>query len=181
MSYDPPTLREVLNRGDDLADHVSVEYFANKVLVEARMRAPRAFRDDTQEDLEDFIAEPLHGGPRSREMRAEYAWTLELCDNRDLLSRVRAVFPAELVAKCDRHAELMTHSYPLQVRTPDGDWSCECCGALFDDGDAEALTIDNLPQDPEGVRAHDLPHPLRYCRGCVGTALSAFSEQWSVN
>src|SRR5207248_8341299 len=132
-------------------NYVSLHMFADDVLVQPHRRAPRAYRQSVV-DFAPMAGYEIPGMSvdrvRTRQMITENAWQLEVCDNPDLLPRVRAVLPADEVADCDRRVAT-SQIYHLRVEMPDMDWECENCGAMFEDGEVEALTIDNpYPDKP---------------------------------
>ena len=108
---------------------------------------------------------------RDRQTIAENAWALEVFDNPDVLPRVRAVVPADMVVPFD-HVAATSQIYRLRVEMPSMDWECANCGALFEDGEVEALTIGNPhPDEPKGVRqawptARLALRPAVYRDGC---------------
>src|SRR4051812_7271194 len=99
--YQPPRLRDILNRGEDLAIYVLIHIFAEEVLYSARSRAPRAYRQNLLRLIEmERYSIPGHtpNPKRDRQITAEHAWALEVFDNPDLLPRVRAALPPVEVA-----------------------------------------------------------------------------------
>ena len=117
-NYQPPTLREVLDRGEPLENYVSLHMFADDVLVQHHRRAPRAYRESVIR-FAPLAAYEITGGPidyiRTRQMITENAWQLEVCDNPDLLPRVRAALPADEVANATAariEPGTLTHLYP---------------------------------------------------------------------
>lgn len=172
--HQPPTLREVLDRGEDLARHISMWPFVEE-LARIDIMPPKACREDLIRLLDAWPRFP-GSAARSDEMRIQRLWALEILDNPDLMPRVLAALPPEAADELRRHVYEERHQHPLEIGFPvddEGepiDWVCHNCGASHEPGEAEAVNIRNQPH------GGDLPYSLNYCRSCIGMAAAATSE-----
>ena len=93
FEYLPPTLREILDGGGDLADYVSVDTFCDDVAeVADTLGQVQLLREHLTARLLDRT--PIqHYEARLRQMWTELLWSIELVDNPDLLPRVLEVLP----------------------------------------------------------------------------------------
>ena len=177
--YQPPTLREVLDRGEDLAQYISLASFAVD-LAEIEVTAPKALRGrlrgrladwphicgDARPDVDNDLLHEL----RTHELRTQKLWAIEILDHRDLMARVVAVLPPDVIDELRRRVYEQKHEHPLEVGLPvdhddePTDWNCYNCGTAHDAGEDEALIIGGLD------------YPLFYCRSCIVMAAVALSE-----
>lgn len=156
---DPPSLRAFLDAGGDPAtveevwlDGLAGVAFREVRLLPAQARATKA-------------ADYRLAAERStvRSTRTDFLWQAEVYDDPTLAEPLAAALPAELVAEHEADWDKWRRPHPLEVRTPETWWTCQCCGASFDEGEAVAVVIGERPGHSDGV----LDYPIRYCADCV--------------
>jgi hypothetical protein len=145
----PPSLREVLDAGNDLTpvggwlERIAELVYIDLPLTPPSKRAPWAA--DARTKALDLACRRRGRRRREGQERALYwHWAADLFEAPELAGRVIAALPADVAADFDAVAEELRRPYPLVVRTPETWWRCNNCG----DG--------------------ELRDELTYCFGCVG-------------
>lgn len=167
----PPSLRAFLDAGGDPAtveevwlDGLAGVAFREVRLLPAQERAARA-------------AELRFAAERSsvKGTRTDLLWQAELLEDPTLAEPLAAALPAELVAEHETDWDRWRRPHPLEVRTPETWWSCQSCGASFEEGQAEAVVIGQR----EG-HSDWLDYPLTFCGPCIALVASIVQPgEWS--
>lgn len=176
----PPSLRGCLDAGLDLTQSPDAQGLAEalaEMMTDPPQRAERqrflyeAYLEAllTGEDRHGlFPPNPRRSRERERQMATLYAWKLELMDDIDLRQRVLDALP-----EARRELDLLRRQNPLEVEVPSTWWSCHNCGAAFDEGVEEAVSV--------GFREgfSELSSPIHYCRGCIALVAAVMGSKVS--
>jgi hypothetical protein len=168
------SLRAFLDAGSDLtADGIWVERLAEVVYLDLPVTPPRerAKRAAAARARAMDLSCPRggRGGRRRRrhqeEQRRErsryWHWVADLYEAPDLAERVVEALPEDVIDTYDGVQDCVRRPYPLSVRVPETWWSCNSCGAAFDEGEASAVTITGREDFSE------LESPIDYCFECI--------------
>ncbi len=174
--YRPPSLRAFLDAGCDLgASEIWMESLAELVFLQLPFIpvGERRHRARRRRNCADLL---LAGESTGRDPAIWWAqilfeqWSAELYEDPILAERLREALPAHLA---DRHralSDLYRRPHPLEVRLPDSWWNCQNCGAVFDEGEQEAVTV-------TGREGHsELEYDITYCAACIGMVAEVSQE-----
>lgn len=170
----PPSLREFLDSGPDLAaEDVWAERLAEVVYLDLPVTPPKERAKRAAEARARALDLACARGGRGvrgrrrqqqqRERSRNWHWIADLYEAPELAKLLLEALPPDIIAIFTGVEELVRRPYPLSVGTPGTWWSCNSCGAAFDDGEAVAITISGRP----GFSDVD---PIHYCAECISLA-----------
>jgi hypothetical protein len=189
MTIDRPTLRQVLDSGQDPLDVMTELYQYGKdqprwVLFDILRNGIEHsdFRARRVDELDRLVADldvgsltrgmfepgvvPPDPRPGFRdEMRHMYGWEREVSLEPALCERV--VFSiADPMIRTEMATKLgfAQSPHPFEVVMPEGSWRCDSCGACFEAGDEPAIVAGERPDF--STRAHADGYDPTWCAGC---------------
>ena len=167
----PPSLRAFLDAGCDpealdWSSEPLVDSLREALLLPPRQRAERAA--DSRKTAEWILAGglPVTGlgnGSRGLQNIVKYElWEAELLEDPALVERWVAALSPDAAAKFSAGLDVHRRPHPLKVTTPEQWWSCQNCGAAFDEGETEAVVVGEREDYSDWMK-----YPLTFCAECI--------------
>lgn len=171
----PPSLREVLDAGCDLAatgvwlDGLAEDIYNNLPFYPPQERARRASNHRAiAEDLillgeESRFAVTTSAGPigTDREFITLELWRAEIFEDQRLADRLKDVLPPDVTVEYRAEADCWRRPHPIEIKVPEQWWHCNNCGSAFDQGEQEAVIVTGR----KGVS--ELDYDIEYCLDCI--------------
>lgn len=170
----PPSLREFLDSGGDLASFDRVYFLAEVVLLDIPLTPPGELArraESARESVWRFLAGlDCHTEAVAVSMAALYQWEADVIEKPELRERVRAALPPDIIEELEGKFPLRRRPHPLELRVPENSWwACNNCGVAFEHGE-EGLVIGHR----EGYSTN-LGYDVYYCGGCVALAAAVLA------